>query len=240
MNRVNRKVAKGILAIDEERRLLNWTHQNRSFRDYIILLTILRTGLDTTELRELLLSDISINEEMRATLEVQARIASDRKPRTIPIPNDLREQLKAFLEWKQQQGESTEPTSFLFTSAKSPQIALRHLQRIVRESTVSALGVPYRIQDLRRVPPARRQTDAETTFSDVKRSTSEPSPTFSTGADASLRQAGSLSPFVETIQPKQGVWRTYDVTNGLPGGVRCVLQDHQGYLWLGTLAGLCC
>ena len=36
---------------------------------------------------------------------------------------------------------------------------------------------------------------------------------------------------VETVCPKQGVWQTYGVTNGLPGGVQCVLQDHQGYLW---------
>ena len=44
---------------------------------------------------------------------------------------------------------------------------------------------------------------------------------------------------VETVQPKQGTWRTYDVTDGLPGGIRCMFQDHQGYLWLGTTAGLC-
>ncbi len=39
--------------------------------------------------------------------------------------------------------------------------------------------------------------------------------------------------------PKHGTWQTYDVTDGLPGGVQCVLQDHQGYLWLATQAGLC-
>ncbi|MBI1928477.1 response regulator [Candidatus Poribacteria bacterium] len=44
---------------------------------------------------------------------------------------------------------------------------------------------------------------------------------------------------VETVRPKPGTWRTYDVTDGLPGGVWCMLQDHQGYLWLGTGAGLC-
>ena len=38
---------------------------------------------------------------------------------------------------------------------------------------------------------------------------------------------------IETIQPKQGIWRTYDVTDGLPGGVQCLLQDRQAYLWLG-------
>ena len=36
------------------------------------------------------------------------------------------------------------------------------------------------------------------------------------------------------IKAKQGIWRTYDATDGLPGGVECLLQDRQGYLWLGT------
>jgi len=50
---------------------------------------------------------------------------------------------------------------------------------------------------------------------------------------------------VETVQPKQGIWRTYDATDGLPGGVSCLLQDRHGYLWLGTVVapdtgtGLC-
>ena len=36
---------------------------------------------------------------------------------------------------------------------------------------------------------------------------------------------------VETVMPKQGIWRTYDATDGLPGGVECLLQDREGYLW---------
>ncbi|MFC1712926.1 two-component regulator propeller domain-containing protein [Candidatus Poribacteria bacterium] len=44
---------------------------------------------------------------------------------------------------------------------------------------------------------------------------------------------------VEIIQPKQGIWRTYDATDGLPGGVWCLLQDRRGFLWLGTEVGLC-
>jgi ligand-binding sensor domain-containing protein len=42
-----------------------------------------------------------------------------------------------------------------------------------------------------------------------------------------------------TVQPKQGIWRTYDGTDGLPIGGRCLLQDRRGYLWLGTMKGLC-
>jgi len=41
------------------------------------------------------------------------------------------------------------------------------------------------------------------------------------------------------VQPKQGVWRTYDGADGLPAGENCLLQDRQGYLWLGSIHGLC-
>ncbi|MCH8292620.1 hypothetical protein IH992_16120 [Candidatus Poribacteria bacterium] len=43
---------------------------------------------------------------------------------------------------------------------------------------------------------------------------------------------------VEIIQPKQGVWRTYDITDELPAaGVACLHEDRHGYLWLGTVGG---
>ena len=35
----------------------------------------------------------------------------------------------------------------------------------------------------------------------------------------------------------EGVWRTYDNTDGLLAGVNCLLQDHQGLLWLATNGG---
>ncbi|MBI1923932.1 hypothetical protein HYR99_06740, partial [Candidatus Poribacteria bacterium] len=40
--------------------------------------------------------------------------------------------------------------------------------------------------------------------------------------------------------PKHGTWQTYDVTDGLPAGVVCLLQDRHGYLWLGTNGGGLC
>ena len=170
-----RKLPKN-LSLDEEQQLLDWTRQNRSFRDYVVILTILRTGLRTNELRELLVSDVSTN----------GKILTHLKGRKTPIPNDLQEQLLAFLEWKEQHGESIEPMSFLFASAKSPQVTVRHLQRIIRESTLRALGKAYRVHDLRRTFECRllnddRKTipnlspvstdeiaeDAETTFSSL-------------------------------------------------------------------------
>jgi len=46
---------------------------------------------------------------------------------------------------------------------------------------------------------------------------------------------------VEAIQPKQGIWRTYDATDGLlPGAVSRILQDRRGCLWIATaFKGLC-
>jgi ligand-binding sensor domain-containing protein len=36
----------------------------------------------------------------------------------------------------------------------------------------------------------------------------------------------------------RGHWRTFDATDGLPGGViRAVLQDRAGYLWIGSFGG---
>jgi len=82
-------------------------------------------------------------------LEVRPEIAHNHKPRSIPIPEELRKQFKLFFEWKRQHGESVEPMAFLFASAKSPQITVRHLQRIIRKSTIDALGKSYSAHYLR-------------------------------------------------------------------------------------------
>lgn len=40
------------------------------------------------------------------------------------------------------------------------------------------------------------------------------------------------------INERSGIWKTYDATNGLPGGILCMLQDKFGYLLLGTRVGV--
>jgi len=44
---------------------------------------------------------------------------------------------------------------------------------------------------------------------------------------------------VETVRPKRCIWRTIDITDGLPGSVLCIHQDQRGYIWFGTPDGLC-
>jgi hypothetical protein len=74
----------------------------------------------------------------------------------------------------------------------------------------------------------RKNEDTEMTFSDAaKRESGE-----------SLRSAKKtvhVNPApgeVEIVKPRQGIWRTYDVTDGLPTGPQRALQDRRGYLWL--------
>ena len=62
-------------------------HQRFDFL-YPSIPAILRTGLRTNELRELLVSDISAYGEILTYLEVRAEISHDKKEREIPIPND--------------------------------------------------------------------------------------------------------------------------------------------------------
>lgn len=58
-----------------------------------------------------------------------------------------------------------------------------------------------------------------------------------------MRTNGKVNPptehaiHAENVHPKQGVWQTYDATDGLPDAVWPILQDRKGYLWLGTAAG---
>ena len=48
-----------------------------------------------------------------------------------------------------------------------------------------------------------------------------------------IRKAGPGT--VVAAGPGRGHWRKYDVTDGLAGlDVRCLLQDREGYLWIGT------
>ena len=137
-----------ILTIDEELRLLDWTHRNRNFRDYFIILIILRTGLHAIELRELFVSDLRANDETFTRIEVRAEIAHNNKPRSIAISNEIQGQLSAFLKWKQHRGEAVTPSSFLFVSVRFTQMTVQQLQHIVRESTRGAFGAPYRPHDL--------------------------------------------------------------------------------------------
>ncbi len=42
-----------------------------------------------------------------------------------------------------------------------------------------------------------------------------------------------------TDKHTRGIWKTYDSSNGLTGGVWCIYQDRQDQIWIGTRNGIC-
>ena len=42
-----------------------------------------------------------------------------------------------------------------------------------------------------------------------------------------------------SVKCTQGIWKTYDSSNGLTGGVWCIYQDRKDQLWIGTRNGIC-
>lgn len=113
------------------------------------MLTILRTGLSVAELRELRVADLKPSVETFTHLHIGAKVGHENKRTSIPVTKEFQGQLKAFLRWKHHRGEAVTPNSYLFVSARFTQVSVRHLQRIVRESTLGAFGTPYRPSDLR-------------------------------------------------------------------------------------------
>ncbi len=112
------------------------------------MLTILRTGLSVAELRELRVAHLKPSVETFTHLHIGAKVGHENKPRAIPVSKEFQGQLKTFLRWKRLRGEAVTPNSYLFVSARFTQASVRHLQRIVRESTLGAFGTPYRPRDL--------------------------------------------------------------------------------------------
>ena len=95
MGMVNhRKKAYKILSPVEQKQLLNWLDKNRSCRDCLVILMMLRTGLSSTEVRELRLSDIRKESDIHSDVEIRAEIAHDRNHRFVPLGTDLRTRLK--------------------------------------------------------------------------------------------------------------------------------------------------
>ena len=74
-----------ILTIDEELRLLDWTHRNRNFRDFCVVLTILRTGLSVAELRELRVAHLKPSVETFTHLHIGRRCRSGHGLGALPL-----------------------------------------------------------------------------------------------------------------------------------------------------------
>lgn len=114
--------------------------ERRSLRDKLMIETALYTGLRNAELIHLNVEHIAPFGDITPELEVTALIAKNRKPRTIPLHQQLREDLARFLDWKERTGELITPVAPLFVSTYSKRrLTPRDFQRITRAIAIQAI-----------------------------------------------------------------------------------------------------
>ena len=52
-----------------------------------------------------------------------------------------------------------------------------------------------------------------------------------------LGEGAASATAAKAVKPKGEIWKSYDLTDGLPAGAICLYQDAAGYLWIGTWGG---
>jgi integrase/recombinase XerD len=90
--------------------------QYSGFRDKIIMLLLLDTGIRINELVNVQISHLDVK---RSTLTIPAEIAKNRKSRTIPVSRKV---MKLLLELHDENKQYFEPTEFLFLTAYGEQM----------------------------------------------------------------------------------------------------------------------
>ncbi|MBH8603676.1 tyrosine-type recombinase/integrase [Thermoactinomyces sp. CICC 10522] len=92
------------------------TRQYSNFRDKVIMLLLLDTGIRINELVNVQISHLDVK---RLTLTIPAEIAKNRKSRTIPVSRKV---MKLLLELHEENKQYFEPTEFLFLTAYGDQM----------------------------------------------------------------------------------------------------------------------
>ncbi len=236
-----------ILSRQQQKLLLNTLQQAENRRDAMLIFLVLKTGLKSAEVCGLNVADVWQESQVVETLQVRPEIATNGIARHLPLSRDVQNAITDFIQWKKGRGESLQSSAPLFcTACTKKRLAPRDLQRMM-EKACAGLDGQFTPNDLRHTFATALYQETGNVesvrvalgLSSLKPEQAAMYTRSSESAAAIGSRYGEKERDVEIIEPKVGVWRTYDVTNGLPGGVRCMLQDHQGYLWLATQAGLC-
>jgi len=109
-------------------------------RDYTMIRMAIFTGLRNSELLGLTIEDIRPFGAVTRVLELPARIAKNKKSRSIPLRSEIQQELSHFLEWKALKGEPMNDWSPLFVSQKTHRrLSPRDFQRIVKQLAITAI-----------------------------------------------------------------------------------------------------
>jgi len=127
--------------INSEEQILLFESKRSSDRDFMIISLALSTGLRNGELTELTIECVRTFEVITSVLMLPGSIAKGGCPREIPLNADTRSNLKAFLFWKNLNGEDCNGADYLFVSKFSHnKLSPRDIQRIISNISKIAIG----------------------------------------------------------------------------------------------------
>lgn len=109
-------------------------------REFLMIYLALNTGLRNNELVSLTVSDVFGFGVVLNLLELRKITTKGHKPRTIPLHNELKQEITSYLSWKERNKEPTTPGSPLFLSKiRKIQLSPRDFQRITHDISVQAI-----------------------------------------------------------------------------------------------------
>ena len=114
---------------------------DRDIRDSTMIFLALSTGLRCSELIGLFIEDVAPFGQVSTILTVPTRIGKNGRKREIPINDDVRQAITAWLSLKSTRGHPKSPDSFLFLSHHTLKpLSSRDFQRIVHDTSIKAIG----------------------------------------------------------------------------------------------------
>ena len=139
-----------VIAQNEQMRLLDYLKKHHSFRDYTLIALCLTTGLRNAEARGTNVGDVLKFNAIVNTLEVRAEIAKNGVARRIPLVEEMRKNLKIYIQWKVDHHEPIEHNDPLFLTQRTKQrLGERDFQRLMERASESSIGLKFTPHDLR-------------------------------------------------------------------------------------------
>ncbi len=129
------------ILMKDEMNLILEEAQNRCPRDHLLILLTVLTGLRNSEAIGLNICTVAPFGPVSNILDLPSTIAKGRKPRQIPLREDLVLVMNDFINKKALRGEFTLPESALFVAHKTKKrLSPRDFQRIVLSISIKAIN----------------------------------------------------------------------------------------------------
>ncbi len=122
-------------------RMANSDKRRNPVRDWAILHVALDAGLRVSEICDLRIRDVILD---NGSASLIVRNGKGNKKRGVKIGRALRDHLEEFIAWKEENGESTGPRAPLFVASRSGEALTRTAIYRIFKANASQVGIPKR------------------------------------------------------------------------------------------------